>query len=119
MALEYNEWIELAYQKGHILKWNDLKNMTKGKTVKLAVSLSQGNSIKENKVYDPVDFFKSHKQIYIHQGVVGDFSKGILNGEKYSELFYEYEGEAVLGSGADISMKWKYLKKMPKIYYSD
>lgn len=120
-ALEYNEWIKLAYENGYILKWDELQKLKKDKSLILAVSLSQGfyvQNVEENKVCDPAVFFKSHKQKYIHHGIIEDRSKGILNGEKYPDgLFYNYNGDAVLGSGADISMLWKNLKKMPKIYY--
>ena len=127
VALEYNEWIKLAYEKGYILKWDDLKKLKENNTLVLAASLSQGyyvGNIEENKVCNPTDFFRFNKQKYIHYGFVDDNgecrSKGNLNGDDYPDgLFYEFEGDAVLGSGADFSMLWKNLKKMPKIYYDD
>lgn len=69
VALEYNEWIKLAYENGYILEWDDLQKFKKDKSLTLAVSLSQGfyvHHIEENKVCDPTVFFKSHKQKYIH-----------------------------------------------------
>ena len=49
-------------------------------------------------------------------------SNMVLNGVDYSSFdgpFYEFQGDAVTGSGADLYMKWIHLKKMPKIFWSE
>jgi hypothetical protein len=124
-ALVDSDWIELARQKGFIFRWDDVKNMQVGEKVVLVGALTQGfyvTSTKPDVVYSPTTFFKKQKYLYEHKGCSGKVCRGVLNGVDYSSFdgpFYEFQGDAVTGSGADLYMKWIHLKKMPKIFWSE
>jgi hypothetical protein len=127
-VLEREAWMELVNERDFFLGWQELQKLKVGDTLDLASSLDQGphDDISNDVTYPAATFWASCRETYTivsdNRGVrtakLGDNTYVGEKGDK-APPFYDDGGTAALGGGADYSMLWSNIVRMPPLYTSD
>jgi len=124
--LKLNDWISYVEDKNLQLKMDDLKNMYHGNTLRIVPSIIQTNTKIKNKQWkdsdsvNPVDYF-DNISIFTYPNILDDREYGRsafdpkYDPDKIEPFFDDGHGNAVLGSGSDISVLVSNLIYLPNI----
>ncbi|AYV83090.1 MAG: hypothetical protein Hyperionvirus4_55 [Hyperionvirus sp.] len=122
--LDILDWLDLAMDRGLLLKWDTLKNLNKGDKLELVVAIIQHpyQQTFTKLIVRPEEYFT--KEIYIYPNILdGKLYKSHTSSDIapfYEEAIQGLDYKlAVTGSGGDSAIEWENLKKMPSIKIED